>query len=276
MRRRGERTRPSARKHAKPTAQRHAELAARLRAAARARQPDDKRIWERVRAGMQAGMDEPGAPAVPDEPGTPFPEDPRPRSWPRVLTAAAATMAVAGAVSAVTWRLASPGGAPGPPAARHVVETPAAVSTERSGPAVQERMSPSRGSSPSSPARTPKDGEVAAAGTLDARSTAYWAQNNLTLKVRRPLHELSVTIRVARTKKVAPTGSWLSLPNGDFNSTTETSGNTLVYGWTLLPGRTVRPGSYVLAAQYNRAAGHDPRHDTFTLKAGAATLTGHF
>lgn len=40
-----------------------------------------------------------------------------------------------------------------------------------------------------------------------------WARSSVTLRVRSELRELMVTIRIARTYRVAAAGSWLSLPN---------------------------------------------------------------
>ncbi|KAB2349521.1 hypothetical protein [Actinomadura rudentiformis] len=211
----------------------------------------------------------------------------------RVAAAAVATAAVIG--SAVAMRLTGPDRTP-------VVPVAEGTGTPRTKPSSPGAATPTEGGSPkpgpggtttsssSSPASSPtskstrtpvnSDGAVAATASLDPNSSAYWAQHNIVLNVRQPLDRLAVTIRIARTGKVSPTGSWLTLPASDFEISTGNAGDDVVYRWTLRAGRSVPVGSHTLAAQYNRGAGHDPRKDTFTVTATAgekqATLSGHF
>ncbi|GAA3932529.1 hypothetical protein GCM10023085_12350 [Actinomadura viridis] len=246
-----------------------ARLRERLRSEAGRHEPDRDRIWSRI----EASMDRSGA-AVPE--ARPGASGRRARG--RIAMASLATAAVVGAVGAVGaasgayWEFTR-GGATRPP-----VTAPPAT-----GPPAAHR--PVNGVPSSGDARPDREkGPLSSGGTLDPGSGPHWAQNNLTLRVRDELRALTVTIRVARTERVRATGSWLSLPNGDFRPSTETTADAVVYRWTLLPGRTVRPGSYVLAAQYDRTAGHDPRQDTYTVEgtprdgpsAAPVTVEGHF
>ncbi|MGP4022810.1 hypothetical protein [Actinomadura sp. 3N407] len=143
--------------------------------------------------------------------------------------------------------------------------------------------SPTAPTSPRHPSVNKPQGKAAISsrGALDPDSNDHWAQNNLTLRVQRPLRALTVTIRVVRTERVQATGSWLTLPSSNFKASTETTRDAVVYRWTLLPKRTVGPGSYVLAAQYNRTTAHNSRKDAYTVRATerdgpAVTAEGHF
>ncbi|MFF5264692.1 hypothetical protein ACFY4C_37695 [Actinomadura viridis] len=250
-----------------------ARLRERLRFEAGRHEPDRDRIWSRIEASMDRSdrPDRAGA-AVPEvRPGA----SGRRARGTRMAMASLATAAVVGAVGAVSgayWEFTR-GGATGPP-----VTAPPAT-----GPPAAHRPA---GGVPSAASTTPdrEEGPLSSSGALAPESGPYWAQNNLTLRVRDELRALVVTIRVARTERVRAAGSWLSLPNGDFRSSTETTADAVVYRWTLRPGRTVRPGSYVLAAQYDRTADHDPREDTYTVRgtprdgpsAAPVTVGGHF
>jgi hypothetical protein len=196
-----------------------------------------------------------------------------PVPWSRMLVSALATMAVAGAVSIAAWQLTeripvSAAPQAGQPAVRLAIPPPSSSARNSAAPGGAAAASTSNPGSSSVP--------VAATGAPGPQSYPYWAQNDVKVRVERTLRDLDVTVRVKRTDRVSPAGSWLSLPANDFRASTETSGDAIVYRWTLLPGRTVRPGSYVLAAQYDRGADHDRSGDTFTLRSGLVTITGHF
>ncbi|WP_067818253.1 hypothetical protein [Actinomadura kijaniata] len=252
----------------------------RLRAAADEHVPDR----ERIRARMER--------AIAAQAGTAPAESPRAgrRRWaPRVTAAALATLAVTGVVTGVVWRVSEDGDGAARPMARRSADVstrpgpvPGSLTPAPSGGATaRPSRSATASRSPSAPPSAPAGRVVAAEGAVDPHSIEHWAQNNLTLRVERPLRTLTVTIRVRRTERVAATGAWQTLPGADFETTTRTAGDAVVYTWRLRPGRTVPPGRHVLAAQYDRAKDHDPRRDTFTVSAGAdgggpATVRGHF
>jgi hypothetical protein len=113
-------------------------------------------------------------------------------------------------------------------------------------------------------------------------SNPYWSEDDLTLTAARPLTGLTVTVRVAQTGGVAPTGSWLDLPNGDFDVSVRPGPDALVYRWTLKPGRKAWPKGNVFAAQFDHPK--KPRRrgtDSYTVTASAAggrpvTVSGRF
>ncbi|MEU5879545.1 hypothetical protein [Spirillospora sp. NPDC047279] len=243
------------------------------------REPDSARMWERVEAAM-AGP----PPPVRDQ-----------RAGVRMAGAVMATAAaiVAGFVfafhggdepstPAATPPASLPGPTAAPPATTPDTAAPSAATT-RSATAPGTAPGTTTGTGPSTEPETGRStppaagqGTVTAEAAVDPRSSAHWAQNNVTLGIRRPITRLEVTIRVRRTEKVTPAGAWLSFPNDDFEATAETSGPVLVYRWRLRNGRTVRPGVYTVAVQYTRGAVHDAHQDTFVVRAPDRTISGRF
>ncbi|MCY0922233.1 hypothetical protein OS965_29430 [Streptomyces sp. H27-G5] len=113
-------------------------------------------------------------------------------------------------------------------------------------------------------------------GSVDPHSNTYWAQSNITLQTREPLTAFSLEVRIAQTGGVATTGTWQTLPAGDFDVVARESGGALVYRWTLKAGRTVPAGRHVFAAQYNHAeGGRDAGKDTYASTATAAGGAAH-
>lgn len=105
-------------------------------------------------------------------------------------------------------------------------------------------------------------------GTLDPTSNEYWTQESLTLITGRRLSALRVTVRVARNRGVASTGSWLTLPTNDFTVTVREKDSVLSYQFVLRRGRTVPRGKWIFAVQYNHAqGGRDGRFDTYVVTA---------
>lgn len=159
--------------------------------------------------------------------------------------------------------------------------TPTPVPSPKPGVPSRKPTVPSQAPKPPAPSPPRDQARLPCEGTADPQSNDYWAQDDLALRVPTQLRALTATIRVARTERVKATGAWLSLPNGDFQSSIDTTRDAVVYRWTLLPGRVVQPGSYTLAAQYDRTAAHDPRKDTFAVQATTQagqpmTCGGHF
>ncbi|GLW64039.1 hypothetical protein Arub01_22830 [Actinomadura rubrobrunea] len=226
----------------------------------------------------------------------------RRQRWLRVGLASLATAGIVGLTSGVFWGFTDGGSDPAVPLAGRSgglspSPPPSGEPSRPGGPAPQtdrrtsapSSPSPSRTASPSrrtpsdsaEPTRRQEKAAFTASGSLDPDSGDHWAQNNVVLRVHEPLRALEVTVRVRRDGNVSPAGSWLSLPNGDFRASTDTTSDAIVYSWTLLPGRTVRPGSYTLAAQYNRTSAHDPRKDAYTVRATmkdgpSSVAEGHF
>jgi hypothetical protein len=269
-----------------PTADAYRRWREHLHAAAEGHEPDETAMWERIEASTNASTNAPAGRASRRRTGV----------WMVAAAVGTAAATVAGSLAAVSFSsedktpvvpLAerSGGGTPATrqPGAGH--PSSAGAATGSSGPTPSSR--PSSGTPKTSPGTTtgrPPASEnevVTVSPALDPHSSDYWAQNNIVLRAPRPLSRLTVTIRVARTARVTPTGSWLSLPQNDFEVSTRTVGDQVVYQWSLREGRTVPAGTHTLAAQYNRGKGHDARKDSFTVTAAVpdgtgSTLRGHF
>ncbi|SEG23203.1 hypothetical protein SAMN04489712_1043 [Thermomonospora echinospora] len=267
-------------------------VARRLRDEAERHEPDRDRMWSRVETAMVG----PYTTGPPEE--TERWSRPRRGWWSRwsglrVAATALGTAAVVGVTSFTALALTDRGGRlPHPPMtgrdggdipAQSPAQTSSQVPTPGKMPEGAASATPegTRSTSPGTTKRPAAKGRIVeVTGAPGANSTDHWGENTLRLEVRRPLAGLDVTIRVVRTRRVNPTGSWLSLPASDFRISTDATDRAVVYRWTLFPGRAIRPGSYVIAAQYDRGADHDPRRDAFTLTATAATtettVQGHF
>lgn len=241
----------------------------RLREAAEAHQPDRDAMLARIEQGMTRSTDADRARAYRRR---------RQASWLKVSLAGLAGVGVLGlgglAVAAGVKQLA-----PQHPATVDVTPTsqasgatpePPASTTK---PVVPPPGSPAR-STPRHSATPPAGGPVAARGDVNADSTVYWEQNDLTVDVAQPLNTLTVELRIAQSTGVQNTGSWQTAPPDDFTvSVTQTDG-FLVYRWILKPGRTVPAARQLFAAQFNHATGkRDASKDTFLVEATAAGRT---
>jgi hypothetical protein len=116
---------------------------------------------------------------------------------------------------------------------------------------------------------------------VDPRSNVYWTQSNLALKSTQPLTSLTIEIRIVQTGGVKNTGTWQTLPSGDFTVTVQEAGGVLVYRWVLKPGLTVPVGGHEFAAQFNNGAGvHRAAGDGYRVDArgssGSASVRGGF
>ena len=174
---------------------------------------------------------------------------------------------------------------------QHEPEHPApAVVSSSSSAVLPPRPSTSAPSTKAPPSSAPTsrhsvaptaDGALSARGDINAHSTVYWEQNDLTVDVAQPLSALTVELRVAETSGVQSTGTWRTAPADDFTSTVTPSDGFLVYRWTLKPGRTIPAAQQIFAAQFNHSAGkRDAGRDTFVVEATAAgravTVRGGF
>lgn len=274
------------RKRSQCTQPAHDDLSRRLRAESEAYEPDQQLIWARVEAAMDSSA-ETGRGRTRTRA-----HDRRPMPI-RALTASLASAAAVAVVSGLVWQAIGGGDDRGqsvrPAAHRTAAPTASPSASVKRTPGerpVSHSPTPKASPTRSAPVRPPVGGDAdrpfAVQTAVGRGSSVHWAQNDLTLRVRRTLRELTVTIKVDRTERVAATGSWLSLPPSDFEVSTKTTENVVTYRWTLRAGRTVPPGDHVLAAQYNRAADHDVRKDTYTVRAlidgkgDHNTVEGHF
>ncbi|MEV6290798.1 hypothetical protein AB0M41_10320 [Streptomyces sp. NPDC051896] len=228
------------------------EITRRLREAAEAHRPDRARMLARVQRGM-------AGPAVRHR-ARPFA-----RSGTRVALAglaAAGILATGGLAVAAIVAHSSPSttvttpatpsptaGSPHPTSTRPTPVAPAPATTPGSARPTPPATSPSPSVGKS------QNGVLWSAGSVDPHSTVYWTQSNLALKTTRPLTSLTIEMRIAQTGGVKNTGTWQTLPSGDFTVTAQEAGGTLVYRWVLKPGLTVPAGSYEFAAQFNNGTG---------------------
>jgi hypothetical protein len=255
------------------------EIARRLREAAEAHRPDRARMLARVQRGM-------AGPAVRHR-ARPFA-----RSGTRVaLAGLAATgilatggFAVAAIVAhssqsaTVTVPATPPSavGSPQPTSARPTPVAPAPVTTPGS-----SRPTPAA-TSPSQAAGESRNGPLWSAGSVDPKSTVYWTQSNLALKTTQPLTSLTVEIRIVQTGGAKNTGTWQTLPSGDFTVTVQEAGGALVYRWVLKPGLAVPAGTHEFAVQFNnggsgeRSATGDGYRVDAQGSGGSASVRGGF
>ncbi|MFD8301645.1 hypothetical protein ACFV29_04690 [Streptomyces sp. NPDC059690] len=254
------------------------EIDRRLREAAEAHRPDRARMLARVQRGM-------AGPAVRHR-ARPFA-----RSWIRVaLAGLAATgiLATGGLAVAAIVATSSPSptvttpatpsptvSSPHPTSARPTPVAPPPVTTPGS-----VRPTPPT-TSPSPAAGESQNGPLWSAGSVDPQSTVYWTQSNLVLKTKQPLTSLTVEMRIVQTGGVKNTGTWQTLPSGDFTVTLQEAGGTLVYRWVLKPGLTVPAGSHEFAAQFNNGTGgRSAAGDRYRVDAqgsgGSASVRGGF
>jgi len=121
-------------------------------------------------------------------------------------------------------------------------------------------------SSPTAPVTA--TGPVTATATLDAHSTQYWAQENLTVTTTHAIRALHVVINVSGGSSVQSTGWWSTLLAPDLTTTVSPTADGLRYDLTLKPGQILQPAAYGFGFQFNRpAAGHNFALDTYTITA---------
>ncbi|MEV7027116.1 hypothetical protein, partial [Kitasatospora sp. NPDC093558] len=225
-----------------------------LHEAAEAHQPDRARMLARVQRG-------PVGPAVRHRARSGL------RSWPKAALAGLATAGIlaTGAFAAAGIVRSQPPSeasttAPAAPAPTVTPEptpsSPPATITQAPAPAplTTAPASAHPTPTPSASARA-QNGPLWSEGSVDAHTTIWWGQNNLTLRTTQPLTSLTVELRIAQTGGIRDAGSWQTLAGGDFTVTTQESGGVLVYRWVLKPGRTVPAGEHQFAAQFNHATG---------------------
>ena len=256
------------------------EISRRLRMAAEAHEPSRARILARVERGMADPSVRHRTPSIA-------------RSWPRaaivglVSAATVATGGLAVAVAAIGGDPLLPNTAPTPTVQSPTVTsapTPSArTTTADPSPDPTPEPAPTSGSARPTPSdgSQVRNGPLWSEGSLDAHSTIYWAQSNLTLKTTKPLTSVTVELRIAQTGGVRNTGSWQTGPDDDFTVTVQESDGALLYRWTLKPGRTVPAGQHEFASQYNHATGvravkHDSYHVDAQSPGGSFAVWGGF
>ncbi|MFE2098848.1 hypothetical protein [Streptomyces sp. NPDC059468] len=254
------------------------EIARRLREAAEAHGPDRARMLARVQRGM-------AGPAVRH----------RARSFARSGTRVAlAGIAATGILATGGLAVAAIVAHSSPPATVTTPATPSpTVSSPHPTPGRPTPVAPAPATTPGSTRPTPsatspsptagesQNGPLWSAGSVDPHSTVYWTQSNLALKTTQPLTSLTIEMRFAQTGGVRNTGTWQTLPSGDFTVTAQEAGGTLVYRWVLKPGLTVPAGSYEFAAQFNHGTGvRSAAGDGYRIDAqgsgGSASVRGGF
>jgi hypothetical protein len=169
---------------------------------------------------------------------------------------------------------------------------PAGPAPAGSVPAGPDRATPAGPASSRTPSGTPRDGPpptatrttraapdgfLTAAGAVDRNSGPTWSQDNVTITVRRPVVELTVTVTVALTPGVTEHGRYTTAPNADVTTTVTRTTTSLIYSYVLNDGRTLVPGDYLFAAQFTHEPGRDGA-DAYTVVArtadGGAQLSG--
>lgn len=237
-----------------------------LHQAAEAHRPDRDAMLARVEQGMTRSTDAERARSYRRR---------RRASWLKVPLAGLVGVGVLGlggyALAAGVKQLA-----PQHPAAVAVTPTSqdSGATPQSHGPTTKPAAQPPVSSAPSTPrhsAPPTADGPIAARGDVNAHSTVYWEQNDLTIDVAQPLSTLTVEVRVAQSGGVQSTGTWQTAPADDFTVSVTPSDGFLVYRWTLKPGRTVAAARQLFAAQFNHGTGkRDASKDTFLVQATAA------
>ncbi|MEU2686405.1 hypothetical protein ABZ654_21410 [Streptomyces hygroscopicus] len=256
------------------------DVVAELRTAATAHEPDRIRMLARVTAAMAA-----------DDRGRGPRTSPR---WTRVVGPVAGLTA---AVAAAGIAVVATDGADRPQMVRTSSEPPAppAGAGAGTGAGTDSRpgAEPDGGSRSAAERHTPSayptaagpnhlaEPTVRSTGTINAHSNPYWAQNDISLTIGKPLTSLTVELRVADTGEVRSTGSWTALPAGDVITSSRTEDGALVYRWTLRKGATVPAGRYVFAGQYQHAEGdRDTGRDAYSASgngaSGAFAVRGDF
>lgn len=131
------------------------------------------------------------------------------------------------------------------------------------------------------PANSPEDGYLWSNGKVNADSNDYWAQSEVTVKNVKPLTQLTIELRIAKTDGVSSTGSWSTVSSDDYDVRVWEDGGALVYRWTLKSGRPLPTGTHVFAGQYNHAEGdRDIGSDLYTAQGdgsgGPVEVRGDF
>ncbi len=160
----------------------------------------------------------------------------------------------------------APGATPrrptGPPASSSATDTPAAPLDIK-------------------PGNSSEDGYLWSDGKLRAGDNDYWAQSEVTVKNVKPLTQLIVELRIAKTDGVSSTGSWSTVSSDDYDVRVWEDSGALVYRWTLKSGRTLPTDTYAFVGQYNRADGdRDIGSDLYTAQGdgsgGPVEVRGDF
>lgn len=245
-----------------------------LRQAAEAHQPDREAMLARIEQGMAAG---PHADRGPRADRARLYRRRRQASWLKVALAGFAGVGVLG-LGGLALAAGVRQEAPEHPAPVTVTPTAPAATSQ---PPASATTKPLASSGPSTPHRSAPpsvdglNGLISARADVNAHSTVYWSQNDLTLDVAQPLSALTVELRIAQTGGVQSTGDWQTAPPDDFTVTVTPSDGYLVYRWTLKPGHTIPAAQQLFGAQFNHATGkRDAGRDTYLIDATAAGRTG--
>lgn len=240
-----------------------------LHQAAEAHQPDRDAMLVRIEQGMLRSTDADRARSYRRR---------RQASWLKVSLAGLLGVGALGlgglALAAGVQQLAPQHPAPpGVTPTRQASGAPPTPSPSATKPAARIPDSPAP-STPRHSATPTADGLITARGDVNAYSTVYWEQNDLTVDVAQPLTALTVELRVSQSGGVQSTGSWQTAPPDDFTVTVTPGDGFLVYRWTLKPGRTVPAARQFFGVQFNHSTGkRDASKDAFVIEATAAGRT---
>ena len=254
-----------------------------LRNAAEEHQPDHDAMFARI-------AEQRTAPSRPASPLT--------RLRPVAAVLAVLAVAVLGGLGAWTAvksvdrggvdRVTVPAVAAGRPTASATLTTsatPSARAKSNPSPSARSASSPN---SPAPPATVEipsgsdrEEGFLWSDGSVAPESTDSRARSNITLKNKRTMTTVDVTIRIAVTDGVADAGAWSTMPAADYTVTVHRESGALYYHFVLNPGVTLVPGTYVFTAQFDHADGErDANDDAYlaTAKAGGshARVYGNF
>lgn len=247
------------------------DLRKRLHEAADAHQPDRDAMWARVEQGMSRSVGDDQAKRYRRR---------RQASWLKVALAGVAGVGVLGlgglAVAAGVQQRTPP--RPNPPV--ETTSSQSAAASPKPRPSASRPAPPASPASPSGPSTRHSsapvvDGPVSASAAVDAHSTVYWEQNDLTLDVKQPLTTFTLELTIAQGAGLQNTGNWQTAPDDDFTiSVTQEAGN-LVYRWVLKPGRTLPAARQLFSAQFNHATGkRDAGKDTYRVEYTSAGRPG--
>ncbi|WP_194910856.1 hypothetical protein [Catenulispora rubra] len=248
-----------------------------LRQAAEAHQPDREAMLARIEQSMAAG---PHADRGPRADRARLYRRRRQASWLKVALVGFAGVGVLG-LGGLALAAGVRQEAPQHPTPVTVTPTAPATTSQPQAPATTKPptssgpSTPHRSATPSADGPNALNGLISAHADVNAHSTVYWSQNDLTLDVAQPLSALTVELRIAQTGAVQSTGDWQTAPPDDFTVTVTPSDGYLVYRWTLKPGHTIPAAQQLFGAQFNHATGkRDAGRDTYLIDATAAGHTG--
>jgi len=246
------------------------ELRTRLRSVAVEHQPDRAAMLHRI------ARHRPGSPVA----------DRRPAGQAlRLAGSALAVATIVGVGGVAQWALADGPEPDAPPAGPRTTASPAVPTAATSRPGAKASAGPS------SPAAGRNAGPPPARESPEGRQL-LWAdgsvntagRSDITVKVRRPVRALEVTVRVALTPGLTDLGAAHDVASARIGTTVIHERDALFYRFRLAGGGTLGAGTYVFTAKYahDDEGGRDAGADTYRVIATTAgeptelTFSGDF